>query len=227
MSSNVLVVTPVLREPEGRARLYTRALASIFNLQWPGRVDHYFQNGGDDYSDPSRTVSHKYMDARAVFLAGTWEYMMCAEYDMIIPPDAMLKLAALGVDVAYGLYVFRHTFKNGKRAWNAYIDMTYPWGDSISNYPEDARKAWGQAIPVKGVGMGCTLIRRAAIEAVAFRDNAGTSCDWPFAIEAEEAGLSQVCDLSTQCGHMTIVPSPMIFWPDLNEPDLYRTETPQ
>lgn len=222
MSSNVLVVTPILREPTGRARLYARALASILNLEWPGRVDHYLQNGGDDYREPARTVSLKYMEARQVFLAGAWEWFMAAEYDMILPPDAMLRLAALETDIAYGLYVFRH----GLNRWNAYIDMTYPWGDSLSNHPEDARAAWGQAIPVTGVGLGCALIHRRAIEAVAFRENGGTSCDWPFAIEAGEAGLKQVCDLSTVCGHMSIVPSPRILWPDINEPELHRMETP-
>jgi hypothetical protein len=91
--------------------------------------------------------------------------------------------------------------------------------------------------------MGCTLIRRCVLEQLIFRTHRMACCDWGLAMDAQEYGFSQRCDLGVVCGHMTthnpssvvgatpwvlgVEGPPRIIWPD---PDvegigkLYRVE---
>jgi len=217
----ILVVTPILREPNGRARLYARAVASILNLQWPGQIDHYVANGGDDYLQPSETVTRKYQEAREVFLAGKWDYLFAAEYDMILPPDTLTRLVNLEADIAYGLYVFRH----GQPKWNAALTVQEKFWQSFADVPTIvAARAWNTVQTVAGLGMGCTLLKRETVAALPFRNWKGVACDWALAYDALGMGLTQRMDLGVVCGHMSLLPAPCVFWPDVNEPELYRVE---
>lgn len=223
MPSDVLVVTPLMKEPDGRSRLFARSLASIYNLRWHTSIDHFMINGGDgDYLRPSDIVTAKYQEAQKVFLAGNWRWMMCVEHDNIVPPDALEKLAALDCDIAYGLYVLRH----GQKVWNAITDLDTWSLKSLSDNPEAARAAWGSVVDVAGIGQGCTLIKRHVLEQFPLRNWKGVSCDWALAMDARAAGLRQVCDTSVVCGHQTIVPSRQTLWPDPTCEKLYRQEFP-
>lgn len=219
---SILVVTPVMKDPSGKARLYARSLASLYNLKWDHGLDFYQAVGGDDYHRPSETVTRKYQEAREVFLAGKWDYLFCAESDMILPPDTLTKLMAFDCDITYGLYALRHN----QNKWSAatYLEGT-KWR-SLSEEPDNARAAWGNAVQVVGVGQGCTLIKRDVLEAIEFRYIPGVSSDWGLSLDAQASGLKQIADLSIICGHQTITPSPMTLWPDINEPNLIRVEYP-
>ena len=99
MPSNILLCTPIMKEPSGQARLYGKAFSTVYWQQWTaGRVDHYMPSGEDDYADPNGTVTRKYQLAREVFLAGDYTYMACLEYDMICPLDSLIRLAELDID---------------------------------------------------------------------------------------------------------------------------------
>lgn len=211
-----------MRDLNGKARFFPRAFASIYGLKWSYQIDHYQAVGGDDYKNPNKTVTDKYSEARDVFLAGNWDAMFCCESDTIIPVDALEKLAALDVPIAYGLYVLRH----GKREWNAALDVKERSWTSYSEMPDMARDVWGKTILTKGIGQGCTLIQRDVMEAIPFRYIKGVSCDWGLALDADAAGFEQVVDFSVICGHMTLTPSPQTYWPDPNEEKLYRVEFP-
>jgi hypothetical protein len=218
----ILVVTPLMKELDGRTRLYARSLASHYNLSWKWRLDHLQLNGDDDYRSPSNTVTRKYQFAQQVFLAGEWDAMMCCEHDNIIPRDALEKLVALDCDIAYGLYVLRH----GQKVWSAITDLD-TWGlKSLSDNPDAARAAWGNVIDVAGIGQGCTLIKREVLESFPLRNWKGVSCDWALAMDVRAAGLTQRCDTSVITGHQTLTPSPQTLWPDINEPTLYSQEFP-
>lgn len=218
---NILIVTPVMRDVDGRARIYTRALSGIYNQRWAGQLDIHQIVGGDDYARPDWTVTRKYQEARAVFLAGKWDAMLCIETDMILPPDALTQLAALDVPVAMGLYVFRH----GKKAWNAATWLEDKSWRSLSDNPQTARAVWGDPVEVVGVGQGCTLIRRDVLETIPFRYLKGTSCDWGFSLDCQAAGVRQVCHTGVVCGHIMATPR-QTLWPDVNEAKLYRQEFP-
>lgn len=219
----VLVVTPLMRELNGKTRLFSRSLASHYSLDWRWQLDHYQINGGDDYRSPGNTVTKKYQEAQQVFLAGGWDAMLCLEHDNIVPMDALTKLAALDCDVAYGLYVLRH----GQKVWSAITDLDTWSLKSLSDDANAARAAWGSVVDVAGIGQGCTLIKRHVLEQFPLRNWKGVSCDWALAMDVRAAGLTQRCDLSVIVGHQTLAPSPQTLWPDVNEEKLYRQEFPK
>jgi hypothetical protein len=216
----VLVVTPLLRDAvTQRTALYGRPLQSIFNLRWPGQLDHYLPNGGDS-GRGNDNVTRKYADARCVALEGDYDAMLCAESDMLVPADGLEKLAALDVQVAYGLYAMRHK----ELAWCAATELTEMKWRSLSADPDQARAVWGQVVDVKGVGLGFTLIRRDVFEAVPFRNWRGVSNDWAFGCDCQGLGIRQVCHLGVVCGHFSPLPSPRYLYPDPDAPTLTRID---
>lgn len=222
MASHILAVTPIMKQPEGKAQLFGRAFASIYWQRWTaGRVDHFMPSGDDNYLDGNGTVTAKYRLAQEVFLAGDYEYFACLEYDMILPEDALERLAALDADIAYGLYVFRHT---GRRYWNAANRIELMGAAWLSQDVGNARRAWGHVIDVQGCGCGCTLIKRHVLEALRFRNWRGVSCDWALAYDARGGGFTQKLDTRLICGHMSLMPSPQILWPEPSEENLVRVE---
>jgi len=177
-------------------------------------------------------VTRKYQALRQIFLAGPWDRLLTVENDMLIPPDALASLSRLlddGADVAYGLYVWRYQEQHW---WNAHPQIAndaagVPWFWSLTQYPDDARRLWGQPLLVAGLGFGCTLFSRAALSTIPFRMNRNDHCcDTTFALDAQQAGLIQVADLGVVCGHR--IDQAQTIWPDINQPNLYRIdkETP-
>lgn len=233
MSAKILVYVPMLR-------MYGRCLQSILRLRWPEtQLDIVFAKGGEDESlTRFERVSAKYEAGRRLCLAGGYEAMVTIEDDMIVPADALERMWETGADVAYGLYVWR---KSNKHEWNAYTEVTSGHGVSLIADARAAKAAWGTVVEVAGIGNGCTLIRRPALEAIPFKVHAAACCDWNLALEAQRLGIRQVCDLGVVCGHMTseseaqvafpmvtgIAGPPRIFWPDPDTEDLgqlYRVE---
>lgn len=233
--ADVLVYVPMLR-------LYGRALQSILRLEWPGRLDVLFDKGNDAPVDAGRQcrfeyVTAKYNHGRDLVLNSDYQAMFCVEDDMIIPPDALLKLWDTGSDIAYGLYCWR---SQSFHKWSAYTQLNTDYGKSLSDDPKLARQLWGQVVEVQGIGNGCTLIRRHVLEAFSFRKHNVACCDWGLALDAQAAGFRQVCDLSVVCGHMTcendqstfpiqygVQGAPRIIWPDPDEEKIgrmYRVE---
>ncbi len=223
-SPSVLIVTPILRDHNGRGRVFPRALRSHLELEYDGYLDTYSILGNDNYLDGSATVSAKYQRAREVFLAGSWTHMLCIESAMILPKDTIPRLLDCEAQIAYGLYVLRHT---AHRFWNAALSVEDKSLVSVSEDDGAARQAWGTISDVRGIGQGCTLIRREAVEAIPFRSWKGVSCDWPMAIDARKQGFTQRCNYGLVCGHMSLTPSPMTLWPDIDAEHFIRYEYPE
>lgn len=236
MPGSILIYVPTVR-------LFGRALQSIMRLQWPGKVDVVFARGGDATEAMSKqgkfkVVTAKYNHGRDMLLAGDYDAIATIEDDMIVPPDALIKLWDTGADIAYGLYCWRH---QGFHKWSAYTEIGDRHGVALSDDPEAAKAAWGSVIEVQGIGNGCTLIRRHVLEAMPFRKHRKACCDWGLAYDAQRRGYRQACDLSVVCGHMAIDNEqhkgfpivygqwgpPRIIWPDPdldNTGKLYRVE---
>ena len=220
----ILVFTPT-------KTIFKRTLDDLVHLRYTGPVDFMqtrdnpYRTHGPMSESYRRNVLYNYQKGRALALSGGYDAMLAIESDMAIPPDALEKLLEVDADVAYGLYCWRH----GKPRWNAYIE---PLGgtqegstmQSIINWPDRAREAWGKVVPVWGVGLGCTLIHRHVLEALEFRGTWPASCDWYFALDAVEKGFRQASHLGVVCGHMTMEPTPQILWPDADNPRGYRLE---
>ena len=215
----ILVCTDLIRYPGGTTPLFPAALASIFQLQWDGKVDHLLQNGGDTPNQPLANCTLKRQVARETALRGDYDALLFADHDMLLPPDALRRLWAANASIAYGLYVLRHA-RDGYR-WSAAAQVDATRWRSVSEDTEQARAVWGQCAPVAGMGFGCTLIRRDVLEALPMRwyDHAGP--DWALAVDALAHGFAQVCDYGVLCGHMD---SEQTFLPDLAQPGLFRVE---
>lgn len=212
----ILVTTAIQKDANQRPFIFPRALESILSLRHDGQLDHYMP-AGDDLT-PDNPLTRKYRDARWLVLDNSYDALLLAESDMILPSNALERLIALNTDISYGLYVFRH----GKQEWSAYTRLDEHGAKSLSSDPTHARACYGQAIRVAGVGHGCTLIHRKVLETFDFRNRTGTFPDWSFAIDAQYYGFKQVCDTGVICGHVNRDGS--VLWPDPDAPNLYRIE---
>lgn len=150
--------------------------------------------------------------------------MLCIESDMILPKDTITRLLDCEAHIAYGLYALRHA---GHRTWSAALSVEDKKMISVSEDSEQARAAWGTIGDVQGIGQGCTLIRREVLEAIPFRLWKGVSCDWPLAIDARKQGFTQRCNYGLLCGHMSLTPSPVTLWPDIDAEHFIRYEYPE
>lgn len=220
-------------------RLWGRTVQSIFRLEWDKPLDWMFSANDNPHKQPYENVTHNYNRARARVLEGGYDALLTIESDMIVPDFALRALVQADVDVAYGLYVWRH----GRRKWSAYSEIGETAGKSVSDNAEYARSIWGQIIPVEGVGLGCTLIYRDVLEAVPFRlyaeddilrttdgeyrldKHKAFCCDWLFALDCLEIGAIQKCNTAVVCGHCSYQPWPQIIWPDPQQEKLYRIES--
>lgn len=215
----VLVVTAVPRMV-GVLAWFPRALQSIMAQEWEGTLELFMPVGDRPHGTRYDRVTAKYEQARQVALDGGFDAVWFAEYDMVMPPNALKRLTAIDTDIAYGLYVWRRP----GHQWSAYTYLDENTGVSLSQMPRHARAAWGTQIEVEGVGQGCTLVRRHVLETISFRREGVACADWFMALDAREKGYRQVCDLGVVCGHMSLTPSPRTYWPDVTMPGLARIE---
>jgi hypothetical protein len=192
-------------------------------MDFDGQVDYVQMVGGDYASHPYDNIVRKFNEARAMMLANGYDALMTIESDTIVPKDALKRLAAVDADVAYGLY----TWRNGFPYWTAYVELDECHGLPISVMGEEAVKgAWGTVIETKGVGNGCTLIRRKVLEALEFQWTPGEfgCCDWHMAVDCQKLGFVQKHDMGVVCGHISVNPVHRILWPDPEAKGFYRAQ---
>lgn len=205
MIERVQVFTPVYRlEPE--------TVAAIFALQWSGALSWVFQRDNPYPDDGRLNILHQYQLGRKRFLAGDDEALLVIESDIIPPPDALLKLAALDADVAYGVYRFRQSAVIN--IFERYPGQPRNEGESLSLHPAKLRRAVaaGQVV-CSGGGLGCALIKRPVLERFDFRLESGGYCDTYFNRDVMRARLTQMAEMSVVCGHKD--EDGTIQWPKL------------
>lgn len=199
-------------------RLHPLTAVSIESLEWPAMPIVYGRN--DNATDHYADLCVKHSQARDLVLHGGYDALFLVEADMVLPPDALRKLAALNAPVAYGLYVSRHPIHE----WLALTRLTPTDHEFVSADPDYARRWFGdgtQAIETCGVGMGCTLIRRDVLERLSFRQQGGMADDWAFALDCVTHGIPQFTHTGVVCGHIA---GDMVLWPDVDAPGLVRKE---
>lgn len=199
------------------AQLYGRALQTWYQQDWSAPL-HWLQLREQPDGSAYERVTALYNIAREHFLAHDYDAFFAVEADMVLPRNAVARLAAHlahGYDAAYGLYVWRH---GTARYWSAYSGLTDSTGESIIvSAPERARAVLeaGASLETNGVGLGCTLISRRAIERFPFQLRGGACCDWYFAADLVKTGWHQVTDFGVVCGHMTNEPVLLEYRPAL------------
>lgn len=211
-------------------QLFLQTVQSTLVQDWPEPLDFLYLSGDvDPDADGYAKITDKYERARRQALFGQYDALFCVEADMIIPPDALRKLASMPVDVAYGLYCFRHHPALGM--WNAYAVVTERSGASLSHFPDEARATWGHTALISGVGLGCTLIQRRVLEAITFRHAYASDvrpipvhCDWCLSEDCQALGFTQAMDLTVVCGHIRPSDPRGVIWPDPTAPHLYRID---
>lgn len=209
---DVLVFTPIYRlEPE--------TVAAIFALEWDGPISYLFQRDnplpGTERHIGVANHRHQYQRGREVFLQGRYDAMLVVESDIIPPPCALQRLAALECDVAYGVYVFRRN--NVINVFERYPQPARNPGESLSLHPQKLAKALRDGVtPCSGAGLGCTLIRRHVLERFEFRTlspemKPQVHCDTWFTHDVYGAGMSMLADMTVVCGHKD--ETGVVLWP--------------
>lgn len=199
MIQDVLVFTPVLR-------LEAETVRSIFSLEWGGPLTILLQRDNPT-KNPYKDHLHQYQRGREAFLAGPYEAMLIIESDLILPKDALKRLAALDMDVAYGCYMYR----DGQVV--NLLERYYPWPEQANNPGESLsiRHMWNAAqkkgiIDVSGSGLGCVLVKRRVIEAIPFTyemtHDGKQYMDFPWTCAVYDAGYRMMADTDVQCGHI-------------------------
>lgn len=204
-------------------RLEPETVDSIMRLDPAGHELHLHFTRWNPCGVGHYNILYHYRRARDIVLRNEFDALLIVESDMIIPPDALRKLAAIEGDIALGLYVHRHwdtvqACRPNAQLWPRSANPTISaW---VSDHPEQWRAAWGRVIQVAGSGLGCILIHRRVLESLQFRlhDFGGkwipADADTYFHDDAANAGFSIFCDLSVVCGHKT--PDGAILWPGLD-----------
>ena len=193
-----------------RDMLYNRSVESILSLRWEDghQIDTVFLTDGDD-EGRWENLLRKLNQAREMALDGGYDALLTVESDIIVPPDALEKMASVNTDVVYGLFVLRFPPYH----WNVATKMR-PRGEIhlLSADPVAAREAWGKVIPCEGHGQGICLIRRDVLEEIEFRNPqpALRAQDWYFSFDCQRLGFAQMAHLGVVCGH---IHGDGILWP--------------
>ena len=192
-------------------RLEKETALSIHTLQYDGALDVMFTRDNPHGESAHLNIIHNYKKAERIVMAEGYDALFTVENDMIIPPDALTKLAALQADIAYGVYYFRH----GKPTINI---LRHDDTQESYSLPSNL-KAWAKVyntgpLPCRGLGFGCTLISRKTLEAIPFHSDNGGDADSQMSIDARRIGLKQMTDTTVLCGHKR--PDGTVVWPAKN-----------
>lgn len=203
-----------------KPKIYMRSLQSIFNLTWPEPMPIIFGREDNPLTEHYVNLTAKHNQIRKMVLDGGFDALFLVEYDMIIPPSALLRLARLPFDVSYGLYCERHKLHR----WLSFFYIDDIAGVSYSQDAERAEAAWGMACETAGVGLGCTLIKRKVLEQIEFRSHPTNMVadDWLFSLDVKAQGFTQGHDFGVMCGHITNRGD--VIWPDIDASGFYRVE---
>lgn len=210
---DVMVFTPVYRlEPE--------TIQALFDLEWDGPITWVFQEdnplSGDDRTTGVKNHLHQYQRGRELFLQSRCDALLIIESDIVPPPDTLRRLAALDVDLAYGVYVFR----NRKPGHPLVVNIMERYKEGALNVGESlsVRGLWPppqDVIPCSGAGLGCILIKRHVLEDIDFRilniSNNKVHCDSWFTCDVYAKGYSMMSDTRVRCGH--VEPNGNVLWP--------------
>lgn len=138
-------------------------------------------------------------------LANNCTHILFVDDDMILPPDALLKMLAHNVDCVTGLYVMRNyphkpvafteMFMNGLHSWVTLDEAIHP----------------DKLVEIKNAGMGCALIKTDVFKGWNKPFTLGEihQDEWDddivFWIKVRERGHKLYLDPSIQCGHIASV----------------------
>lgn len=206
----ILVFCPTYRKEDGALAIEPETGACLDALEH-GKHAVTLEISVDESADRRKNVFKQYQRAWKLAQEGDYDALLTVEHDMVIPADALIKLAATGADIAYGVYLFRES--GMLNALKLSDDVTLD--RSLDSHPEERAEAFaaGGPWPVSGAGFGCTLIRSSVFTKIALRQpRGGAFPDLPLARDTYLAGLKQTAHFGVICGH--IRPDHLTLYPD-------------
>lgn len=199
----VLVVTPTWGGQMSR-EMRTALNQALEAARGAGMVLEHLVLDDQPFPPPDhRNVLHMYRIAHEKALAGKYDVMWTVEHDVVVPPDAALKLAETPGDVVYGIYMVRWGDCNVINVLEFLDDKNI--GESLMLFPEKlaaARQAG--VVRCSGVGWGCTWIRKRTLRKLALpvEWSENPPYDITFAQRAIRAKLELNAHFGVLCGHM-------------------------
>jgi hypothetical protein len=190
-------------------RLERETINSIHGLIVPGGVglDVMFTRDNPHGDGSGQNIIYNYQKAERIVKAESYDYLFTVENDVIVPPDALVKLLAVDADIVHGVYGFRR----GKAVLNIMRHDDTRESYSLAGNLRAWKKAFGKVIPCNGLGLGCTLIKRSVFDVLTFHSDLGYDGDTQLRNDAVKAGLSIMADTSVLCGHKR--PDGTVIWP--------------
>lgn len=176
---------------------------SIYDLQIPDGCEVHFQYFWGYNVDQVRNIMTQWM------LQNHFDYMLNVDSDIILPPDALVRLMQAQtptVGITSGVYIQR---KQGERIPEIYVHDARTGGQRnihISDVQADT------CLQVEGVGFGCCLVHRRVYEAVGnpwfvYHDNIDfsrvVSEDVHFCDQARKKGFEIQVVTGVKCGHIS------------------------
>ena len=138
-----------------------------------------------------------------------FERVLWLDSDMVIPPDALIRLSAdmdTGIDFVTGLYVRRKPphipVISNDVVWKVENNEVQTGATSFVDYPKD------QLFEINGAGFGCVLTSVDLLKDVVERYGSpftplmGLGEDYAFCWRVTQIGRKMFCDSRVQCGHI-------------------------
>jgi len=178
----------------------SQAVKSWFNLD-PGdnRIDRLFTDYQPaDCDNAYKALGYKMERTRKILLAGDWDVLLNIEDDIVVPPDALVRLIEAGYSVTAALFHLCPGRSGGIKYAARVLDPDGPQ-DSDDRHLEDGRDFTpGDIVPVTATGLGCILIAREVLNLVQFDDRG----DSGFAQQCNLAKIPMVCHTGVYCDHL-------------------------
>lgn len=173
--------------------------------------------------DKKNNVAKQYQKARLRTLNESFDALLTIEDDMVIPSDAIVKLADVPyADIVYGVYLFKMEAPPPLLNINRFEHLNKR-GKSLSYFPTEMEQAWEQKIiRCSGMGQGCMFVKRKVLEKIEFTSPPHPDYypDGPFANDCQRYGFSQYAHFGVECGHIQADGS--VLWPHLHDPGIVQ-----
>ena len=181
---------------------FSQIFDHVSNLQRPPGTQLSFSHG----QSPAQTRNALMEDA----IKKNCSHILLIDDDVLLPPDALLKLLAHDKDVCVGLYylrrwphqpvIFDHTNEEGWARWHM------------------LSKGENGLIPITNAGLGCALIKTSVLEKmekpwvrIGQLDKSGWGDDIDFFNRMRKESTTDLwCDLTVRAGHV----GQLTIWPD-------------
>ena len=184
--------------------IYPDTFKSLWGLERGGHEVIFEFIRGYDVATARNKIAQRAIELKA-------DYVFMVDNDVIVPPDALIKLLENPKEVCLGYY--KHRNKNGKQDT---VTCVCKMGEQnfFNQYSEkelsDLRKNGQYKLQIHGGGMGCALIKTDVFNRIKFpyfdwvnyENQKLLSEDLYFCVQCGKANIPIYCDTRVRCGHM-------------------------